>query len=74
MAIPAAAAAAYQNAARMAQTPAQPDIAPTDHANGSFGDFLSGAVKDSIATLGRARPPPPPRSPARPISWMWSIR
>jgi flagellar hook-basal body complex protein FliE len=51
MAIPAAAAAAYQNAARMAQTPAQPDIAPADHANGSFGDFLSGAVKDSIATL-----------------------
>jgi flagellar hook-basal body complex protein FliE len=51
MAIPAAAAAAYQNAARMAQTPAQPDIAATGAHNASFGDFLSGAVKDSIATM-----------------------
>ena len=51
MAIPAAAAAAYQNAARITQTPAQPGIAAADPSHGSFSDFLSGAVKDSIATM-----------------------
>ncbi len=50
MAIPAAAAAAYRAAAQMntasqAVTPA--NVSP----GGSFSDFLSGAVKDSISTI-----------------------
>lgn len=53
MAIPAAAAAAYQNAARITQTQSQPGIGTVDQSQGSFSDFLSGAVKDSIATLKR---------------------
>jgi flagellar hook-basal body complex protein FliE len=51
MAIPAAAAAAYQNAARMAQAASSPGIAPADLPGSSFSDFLSGAVKDSIANI-----------------------
>jgi flagellar hook-basal body complex protein FliE len=51
MALPAAAAAAYQNVARMAATPPTPDVAPANLPNSSFSDFLSGAIKDSITTL-----------------------
>jgi flagellar hook-basal body complex protein FliE len=51
MALPAAAAAAYQNAARMAVTPSVPDAVPAGLPNSSFSDFLSGAIKDSITTL-----------------------
>ena len=51
MALPAAAAAAYQTAARMAQATPTPGIAPADLPGGNFSDFLSGAVKDSITTI-----------------------
>ena len=51
MALPATAAAAYQNAARIGLSPSAPAVAPSDGAAGSFSDFLSGAVKDSIGTL-----------------------
>jgi flagellar hook-basal body complex protein FliE len=51
MALPAAAAAAYQNAARMALNPSVPDVVPADLPNSSFSDFLSGAIKDSVTTL-----------------------
>jgi flagellar hook-basal body complex protein FliE len=53
MTIPAAAAAAYQSIAKMGAgaasglTPAD----PSGGAMGSFSDFLSGAVKDSIGTM-----------------------
>src|ERR1700744_1334321 len=52
MALPAAAAAAYQNFARRgrAATPA-PGAAPADVSGSSFSDFLSGAVKDSISNI-----------------------
>ena len=49
MALPAAAAAAYQNVARMAQAASSPGTVPAGGA--SFSDFLSGAVKDSIANI-----------------------
>ena len=53
MAIPAAAAAAYQNAARIGQmSPSVPDVASTSNGvGGNFSDFLSGAVKDSINSI-----------------------
>jgi flagellar hook-basal body complex protein FliE len=53
MAIPAAALAAYQNAARMAQgaSAASGAGAAAQAPGSSFSDFLSGAVKDSIATM-----------------------
>ena len=51
MALPAAAAAAYQNVARMAQASASPGIAPADLPGQNFSDFLTGAVKDSISTI-----------------------
>ena len=51
MALPAAAAAAYQNAARIGLSPQAPDVAPTNSGAGSFSDFLSGAVKDSINSI-----------------------
>lgn len=50
--LPAAAAAAYQSAARMGTS-----ITPTPASNpaasgaGSFGDFLSDAIKDSVSTM-----------------------
>ncbi len=50
--LPAAAAAAYQSAARMGTS-----IAPTPASDtttsgaGNFGDFLSSAIKDSISTM-----------------------
>jgi flagellar hook-basal body complex protein FliE len=50
MALPAA-AAAYQNVARMAQTAASPGIAPAETPGSSFSDFLSGAVKESVSTI-----------------------
>jgi flagellar hook-basal body complex protein FliE len=49
MAIPAAAAAAYQSVANMGTTTAAPAAAP----GASFSDFLSGAVKDSINAIGQ---------------------
>ena len=48
MAIPAAAAAAYRAAAQITTPAASAGAAP---AGGSFADFLSGAVKDSISTI-----------------------
>ena len=54
MAIPAAAAAAYRAAAQIATPPATAGsgIVPADVTGpGSFSDFLSGAVKDSISTI-----------------------
>lgn len=51
MAIPAAAAAAYQNAARIGFSTSVPDVAPADLPATNFGDFLSGAIKDSINTI-----------------------
>jgi len=51
MALPAAAAAAYQNVARMAQAASTPGVAPADLPGQSFADFLTGAVKDSITTI-----------------------
>jgi flagellar hook-basal body complex protein FliE len=51
MALPAAAAAAYQNVARMAQAASPPGITPAEAPGSSFSDFLSGAVKDSISTI-----------------------
>ncbi len=51
MAIPAAAAAAYRAAAQAA-APAASSITPANVSGpGSFSDFLSGAVKDSINTI-----------------------
>ncbi|HEX4371025.1 MAG TPA: flagellar hook-basal body complex protein FliE [Rhizomicrobium sp.] len=51
MALPAAAAAAYQNAARIGQPPSVPDVAPAGLSDGNFSDFLSGAIKDSINSI-----------------------
>jgi flagellar hook-basal body complex protein FliE len=52
MALPAAAAAAYQSIAQMGQSAAaSPGIAPADMPGGNFSDFLTGAVKDSISTM-----------------------
>ena len=51
MALPAAAAAAYQSIAQIGQSAGSPSaaIAPSDA--GNFSDFLSGAIKDSIGTI-----------------------
>jgi flagellar hook-basal body complex protein FliE len=52
MAIPAAAAAAYRAAAAITTPTATAGAAaPTNIGAGSFSDFLSGAVKDSIGTI-----------------------
>jgi len=51
MAIPAAAAAAYRAAAQIATPPANNAIVPANVPGGSFSDFLSGAIKDSINTM-----------------------
>jgi flagellar hook-basal body complex protein FliE len=51
MALPAAAAAAYQSIANMAGASAT--AAPAAAPGGSFSDFLSGAVKDSINAMGQ---------------------
>jgi|SRR6185312_3020631 len=52
MALPAAAAAAYQSIASMAgaSAPAGPSLTPPAP-GANFSDFLSGAVKDSINTI-----------------------
>ena len=50
MAIPALAAAAYRAAAQNI-TPTAAGVAPAELPGGSFSDFLSGAVKDSINTI-----------------------
>jgi flagellar hook-basal body complex protein FliE len=49
--LPAAAAAAYQSAARMGTSIAPTPSGDAAAASGSFGDFLSNAVKDSIQTM-----------------------
>ena len=51
--LPAAAAAAYQAAAKMnANVMPTPGVAPADlQGAGSFSDFLSGALKDSVTTM-----------------------
>jgi flagellar hook-basal body complex protein FliE len=51
MALPAAAAAAYQSIANIgsASATASPAAAP----GGNFSDFLSGAIKDSIQSIGQ---------------------
>ena len=51
MALPAAAAAAYQNVARMAQAASSRGVVPAEAPGSSFSDFLSGAVKDSISNI-----------------------
>jgi flagellar hook-basal body complex protein FliE len=52
MALPAAAAAAYRAAAQIATPTASAGIAPANVSGpGSFADFLSGAVKDSINSI-----------------------
>ena len=50
MAIPAAAAAAYRAAAAIT-TPAASTMTPAALPGANFGDFLSGAIKDSIGTI-----------------------
>jgi flagellar hook-basal body complex protein FliE len=50
MAIPAAAAAAYRAAAAIT-TPAASTMTPATLPSANFGDFLSGAIKDSIGTI-----------------------
>jgi flagellar hook-basal body complex protein FliE len=52
MAIPAAAAAAYQSIAQMGQTAASSSAAAPATV-GDFSDFLSGAIKDSIGTMNK---------------------
>jgi flagellar hook-basal body complex protein FliE len=49
MALPAAAAAAYQSIQQMGQAAASPAAAPAGA--GNFSDFLSGAIKDSINSI-----------------------
>jgi flagellar hook-basal body complex protein FliE len=51
--LPAAAAAAYQAAAKMgAGVTPTPGVAPADlQGSGSFGNFLSDALKESVATM-----------------------
>src|SRR5690349_18986784 len=52
MALPAAAAAAYQSIAQMGQSAAATAAsAPADAAAGNFSDFLTGALKDSLGTI-----------------------
>src|ERR1700743_809658 len=52
MALPAAAAAAYQNIARMGQAATStPGVTAAEAPGSSFSDFLSGAVKDSINNI-----------------------
>ena len=50
MAIPAAAAAAYRAAAQIGSTPAA-SITPANLPGPNFGDFLSGAIKDSVNSI-----------------------
>src|ERR1700759_608619 len=50
MAIPAAAAAAYRAAAQIANPPTS-TVAPANIQGPNFGDFLSGAIKDSVNSI-----------------------
>jgi flagellar hook-basal body complex protein FliE len=50
MAIPAAAAAAYRAASQIGM-PAASTMTPPTAPGANFGDFLSGAIKDSIGTI-----------------------
>src|SRR5471030_2513957 len=50
MAIPAAAAAAYRAAAAIT-TPAASTMPPATLPGANFGDFLSGAITDSLGTI-----------------------
>ena len=51
MAIPAAAAAAYQSIAQMGQSASAAATAAPADVGAGFSDFLSGAIKDSINTM-----------------------
>jgi len=52
MALPAAAAAAYQSIAQIGQSAgATAASVPADVTGGNFSDFLSGALKDSLGTI-----------------------
>jgi flagellar hook-basal body complex protein FliE len=53
MALPAAAAAAYQSIANMAGASATASPAAAAAPGANFSDFLSGAVKDSISTISQ---------------------
>jgi flagellar hook-basal body complex protein FliE len=53
MALPAAAAAAYQNVARMATQASSAGTVPAGLPGANFSDFLSGAIKDSISTISQ---------------------
>ncbi len=49
--LPAAAAAAYQSAARMGTSIAPTPTGEAAQGAGNFGDFLSNAIKDSVQTM-----------------------
>ena len=51
MALPAAAAAAYQSIAQMGQSASAATTAAPADVGAGFSDFLSGAIKDSISTI-----------------------
>lgn len=51
MSIPAAAAAAYRAAAQITTNSSPADVVPANLPGGSFSDFLSGAVTNSIDTI-----------------------
>jgi len=51
MALPAAAAAAYQSIAQIGQSAASTATVPADATAGNFSDFLTGALKDSLGTI-----------------------
>ena len=53
MALPAAAAAAYQSIANIGGASSAAASAPTQAPGANFSDFLSGAVKDSINSIGQ---------------------
>ena len=50
-ALPAAAAAAYQSIARIGGGAPSAQIVPPASGAGSFSDFLTGAIKDSMQTM-----------------------
>jgi flagellar hook-basal body complex protein FliE len=51
MAIPAAAAAAYQAVSQLGSASASTASSATGAAGGNFSDFLSGAIKDSVSSM-----------------------
>jgi flagellar hook-basal body complex protein FliE len=50
-AIPSAAAAAYQSISNIGGGAASAQVAPPASGTGSFTDFLTGAIKDSVQTM-----------------------